>query len=488
MYPATLDEFGYGDLYNRWEVPEERSSDVPTAPVMSFLMLTVWAVICLLGFGVALLAKQPIVGIIMIAVPTFIGMVLKPTFALCILMMVLPTGAGVGLGQTFSLDRAIGLGVALSFFLNTILTRPGLHIRHRVIWIMLAYTCWIILASLAGAYFSEEVRRAFTQVQLLVLMFIVYWILETNGPATFRWALRSYVIGTLGTIALAIVTGASIRAASQTGDARFSATLGNAIDANMLAALTSTAFLAAIYLFARDRSWFWRLIYLTGILVLPFMMLRIGSRGALVALAFTVMSPLLFIRQVLRRPTLAVLLLLVIGLGALSSGLLVRGGGLDRSVAERLTDVGYAGESIRIRMEPIEAAVHAVLQRPIGTSFTGWFERSGVSLYPHNDFFLLLGVYGLPGAALFVVLILMMVLSIRRIPLGMEKLYARAVLTFLIVMGMNIGQVYKKYYWVSLAFVLAAERIGCFYTTEEQDEHVLHEQTPATTNDLSYVS
>ena len=120
MYPATLDEWGYNELYHRCEIPEERYSDVPTPPVLSFLMLTVWVVVCLLGFGVALLAKQPIAGILMIAVPTFMGMVLKPSFALCILMMVLPTGAGVGLGQAFSLDRAVGLGVALSFFLNTI--------------------------------------------------------------------------------------------------------------------------------------------------------------------------------------------------------------------------------------------------------------------------------------------------------------------------------------------------------------------------------
>jgi hypothetical protein len=103
-----------------------------------------------------------------------------------------------------------------------------------------------------------EVMRAFTQFQLLVLILIVYWILETNYEGTFRWALRSYVLGMLGTIVLAIKTGAAIRAVQETRDVRFSATLGHAIDANMLAALAALAFLSAIYLFARDRSLFWR--------------------------------------------------------------------------------------------------------------------------------------------------------------------------------------------------------------------------------------
>lgn len=475
MYTATLDNLEPTATFDLAEPIWNRPSDVSLPPVLSYLLLTVWIAICLVGFGIAFLAKQPLAGALIVAVPTFLGMVLKPTFALCILMLVLPTGAGVGIGSSLSLDRIVGLSVAISFVLNALVTRPGLRIRHGAIWLMLVYTLWIIIASMAGAYFSQEMIRAFTQVQLLILMFVVYWILESNGESTFRWALRSFVVGTLGTIFLAIVTGASIRAASQTGDTRFSATLGNAIDANMLAALTSTAFLANVYLLIRDRNLFLRLIYLVGLLVLPIMLLRIGSRGALVALAFTVMSPLLFVRQVLRRPAVAGLLLVVLVLGAFGSGLLIKSGGLDRRVSQRLTDVGYAKDSIRVRMEPIEAALGAVARRPIGTGFTGWFERTNSPLYPHNDFFLMLGVYGVPGAMVFTLLIIAVMKVVKRTPLGMEKLYARALLTFLIVMGLNIGQVYKKYYWISLAFILASERIGQLWQTQSED--TFYEQT-----------
>ena len=131
---------------------------------------------------------------------------------------------------------------------------------------------------------------------------------------------------------------------------RYSATLGHAIDANMLSALIAVAFLSAIYLFARDRSLFWRAIYFVALVFLPVMMLRTGSRGGLVALAFTLLSPLLFVRQVLRRPALAALLLLaVIVLASMSAGLLVKEQGLASSVAERLTNVGRAKEALAFR-------------------------------------------------------------------------------------------------------------------------------------------
>jgi hypothetical protein len=60
-------------------------------------------------------------------------------------------------------------------------------------------------------------------------------------------------------------------------------------------------------------------------------------------------------------------------------------------------------------------------------------------------------------------------LTVKRIPLGLEKLYARAILTYLLVMGMNVGQLYQKHYWVFLAFVMASERMAWFFS-ETADE------------------
>lgn len=452
-----------------------RTSDIQLPPAMNYLLLGVWLVICAIGFGVIFLAQNVLAGIAIIAAPTFVGMVLKPTFALCLLMMILPTGAGVGYGQAFSLDRGVGVAVAVSFLLNVLLTRPGLRIRNKAVWAAGILCLWIGGVSLVQPYLGMEMMRAFTQVQLLVLLLLVYWILETNDERAFLWALRSYVAGMIGTIVLAIKTGAAIRAVQETRDVRFSATLGHAIDANMLSALTALAFLSAIYLFARDRSLFWRAIYLVAMLFLPVMMLRIGSRGGLVALAFTMLSPLLFVRQVVRRPALAAMLLLAIVLASVSAGLLIRQQGLASSVVERLTSLQRAEAAVEFRMTAVRNAWNAALLWPVGTGYYSWFERTGSEIWPHNDFFFSLGVYGIPAAILFTIFVILLMATVKRTPLTLEKLYARAVLTFLLVMGLNIKQVSAKYYWAFLGFVLAAERLGWWHSepaeelTEEAD-------------------
>jgi hypothetical protein len=473
MYATYFEDVNYDGLLSE---PEERTSDIALPPALNALLVALWLAVCAIGFGIVFWARNPIAGGLVIALPTFLGMLLKPTFALCILMLVLPTGAGVGFGQAFSLDRGVGVAIAVSFLLNVMVTRPGLHVRHKSLWVAAGLSAWIFVASLPQPYLSMEVMRAFTQLQLVALILIAYWILETNRETTFLWALRSYVIGMLGTTVLAFKTGAAIRAVHETRDARYAATLGSAIDANMLAALTALAFLSAVYLFARDRSLLWRILYLAAILFLPVLMLRIGSRGGLVALAFTVLSPLLFLRQVLRRPALAALLVLVVLLASLSAGLLIRQRGLDSSVSSRLTSVQKAREAIDVRMVPIRKAVHAAASRPTGTGYFSWFERTDSVIWPHNDFFFALGVYGVPAAILFAAFVVLLMLTVRRMPLTLEKLYARAVLTFLVVMGLNIKQVSAKYYWVFLAFVLAAERLSWWYAepedtvSEEADE------------------
>ena len=238
MYSEYEDEI-YEDemLYEQ----TERTSDIQLPPVINVLLFAMWIVICSIGFAVIFLAKSAVAGAVIIAVPTFIGMVIKPTFGLCILMLVLPTGAGVGFREIFSLDRGVGLALAVSFCLNLLVTRPGLRIGNKALWVAGAYTLWVSLASLAGPYLGYELVRAFTQVQLLAMILMVYWILQTNGEKTFRWASRAYVAGTLGTIALTFITGTAIRAMEDSPEQRYAATLGEATDANMLASLAAIA-------------------------------------------------------------------------------------------------------------------------------------------------------------------------------------------------------------------------------------------------------
>jgi hypothetical protein len=477
MYAVYENSITEEDL---WYEQPQRSSDIQLPPAINILLLAVWVVVSLIGLAVIFLGRNTIAGIAIIALPTFIGMVIKPTFALCIMMLVLPTGSGVGAAVDFSLDRGVGLAVAVSFVLNLLMTRPSLRLSNKALWVLVLYTIWVSLVSLAAPYLALELRRVFTHIQLLALIFIVYWILHTNDVRTFHWALRAYVLGTLGTIALAVITGAAIRSVEETSEARYSATVGQAIDANMLASIVCLAFLASIYLFARDKKLLWRLVYLFSMLALPIMLLKIGSRGALIALAFTMLSPLLFVRQVLRRPALAVLVLMVVLLASISAGFVVSRRGLESDVSERLTDLYRAEEAVSYRMVLIKKALGCMVEKPIGTSYYGWFEYTGLRVIPHNDFFLALGLYGVPAAGLFVFFVLMLMFTVKRIPLGWEKLYARAILTFLLVMGLDVPQLYLKHFWVFLVFVMAGERIATYFTPEENlyAEDELEEDMP----------
>src|SRR5512133_170125 len=126
--------------------PQERTSDIQFSPAMNTMLLATWLVLCAIGFGIIFLTRNVIAGAAVIAIPTLVGMVIKPTFALCILMLALPTGAGVGFQQAFSLDRGIGLALAVSFFVNVLLTRPGLKVRHKALWFAAGMSVWIGLS------------------------------------------------------------------------------------------------------------------------------------------------------------------------------------------------------------------------------------------------------------------------------------------------------------------------------------------------------
>jgi O-antigen ligase len=289
---------------------------------------------------------------------------------------------------------------------------------------------------------------------------IVFWIIVNNGEYALKWALRSYVLGSLGTIAITILTGAAMESLEEGGQERYTATVGSTVNANFLAALMALAFLAAIYLLVIDRSLIWKGICIVAMVILPIMILKAGSRGVLVALLFTLMSPLLFIRQVAKRPVLALTLLATIIIVCGVTLVLFKSQGVSERVASRLTDTEYAQQSIATRMALNIAAIRAVLKYPLGTGFYTWFDRTNITHWPHSDFFFCLGVYGYPGVLLFCLIIIAIMIAVKRTPLGMDKLYARAVLTFSIVMGFDGTQIYEKDYWVFMAIILAMAELA----------------------------
>jgi hypothetical protein len=442
--------------------PVERTSDIQLPMVMNYILIAAWGIFCLIGFAIMFLAKMPLIGATIIGVPTFCLMIIKPSFALCAMMLILPTGAGIAAGGMFSLDRGVAIAVVISFMFNLMLSRPSLRVRNKALWVLVGYTVWVFLISFTSPYLVDEMAVTLTAIQLMIFSFIVYWIIETNSIRTFLWVLRSYIVGSLGVITLTYITGAAMEFTKgeegvESGG-RYVATLGQGIDANFLAVLIGLAFLSAIYLMAADKNFFFKIIYIIAIAFLPIMMIRTGSRGGLIAMFVTIVSPFLFLKQVLKKPALLIVLFLAIIIGSLAVWFLLTRGSLETALAERLTRSEDIQSSFDYRKELIVYAIKSSITRPMGTTRYGW-----MLLYnhvPHNDFFYNLGIYGIPGAGLFALYLIMIILTVKRMPLGFEKFYSRAIVTFLLVSGLSVGQLATKHYWIFMVIVITSERIA----------------------------
>lgn len=454
------------EVYDQYEDVADLNTDLQFSPVVNKILLVLWGLICLCGFGIIFVLKLPIIGLAVIGIPTLIGMVIKPTFSLCVMMLALPTGAGVGIGQVFSLDRGVGIAVALAFLLNIMITRPKLKMNG-ILWVLLFYTIWICLDSLTSPFLKPELIRAFTQIQLFALILIVYWIIETNGPATFIVILQSYVIGTLGTIALTFITGAAVRSVEEGVQERYSASLGNEINANLLAVIVSMAFLTAIYLLLRDKRFIWRMFYAVAILFLPIMLIKMSSRGGSIALAVAVMSPLLFLRQVLRKPALFISTLLFIFFMAFFLAVFLKSNESASRAQQRFSDLYYAEQSTSYRWYLNVLAIKSSLKNPLGKTHYGWIGSSEVEHFPHSDLFYILAAYGFPGAILFTMFLINVIRRIKRMPFCKEKIYARTILIFFLVVGLAHTFVYQKVFWVFFAIVMASEKKSYSFLSKE---------------------
>ena len=452
-------------LYNPQE--DFRATDFALSKTMSSALLVMWVFCGFIALLTIFVVKAPWIGAGFIALPTFIGMVIRPSFALSLWMLVLPTGVGVNLGQIASLNRVIGFAVAITFAMNISVTRPHLSFNNKFLWLFMAYVAWVVFISFLSPVLSLEYPRLLTHIQLLVGVCIVYWILTTNDKNAFRWILRSYIIGVLGSVALTYMTGVALSTMQEETMGRLSATAGGTVDANMLGVIVGLAFFAAIYLILTDRNRFLRLSYALILPVLAVFLLKTGSRGAALSLVATLGMPFLFVRQMAKKPSMLLFAGIIVLLVAGGMFFVLHFGSLDERVFGRLTDIEHGKESLGYRMMLNKVAIQTVMHRPWGTSVFGWFSVTQLSHWPHSDLFFALGIYGFPGFIILFWIMLSLVTAVRKMPLGAERFFARAILTFLFVNGLVLTQLTKKHYWIFLVLILVCDYFSRFRNEDQ---------------------
>lgn len=439
---------------------QSQSYEIPIPAALRKLLLAVWLGNVALGLLFIYIFKLKLIGAIIIIFPTFIGMVLEPVFALSMMMMSITTGAGIGFAQIFSLDRGVGIALAVAFFINYLITRRPLQLRSKIFWLLGVYTVYNAMDAFFVPFTNLEIIRAFTQVQLYILFVIVYIILVSRKWSAFHWTLRAYVVAMIGVIFLSLLTGAEMKSEEVRGlGGRYAATLGSAIDANHLASLVSLALITALYLFIKDKKLIWRGIYTLVLITCSVMLFKIGSRGAFIALAAALGLPLIFIRQVVKNAGIILLAIIGFGLMAGAGYFVFKKGMVAKKVQSRLTDIEHARTSIKTRWAYAKGAIRSAARYPLGTGYYAWPMRTGLDHLPHNDFFFLLGVYGLPSAMLYIAFVLYLIYVVFKMPNSLEKIYLRAILTFILVMGLSLTIVMKKFYWIFIAYIIAGSEL-----------------------------
>ena len=347
-------------------------------------------------------------------------------------------------------------------------------LKNKTLWLMAIYTIWLGFCSLSSPFLKIELIRFFAQIQLLALAFIIYLIITTNSLKTIRWILRSYVIGSAGANVLTMIFGMAQQSMQENLQGRLGATLGTDVNTNLLAGLTVMAFMAAVYLLTVERKklkifWLFCAIFLFAIL------LKIGSRAGMIALLFSMFSPLLFVRQITKKPWLCILLIIVLFLSSIVAGYAITSNKSSSGFAQRLTDIEYARQSLRYRQSLNRAALKQAISNPMGSTHYGWLVKASLLHFPHSDFFYLIGAFGFPAAALYVIIAIYLSLTVRKLPFGFEKLYVRAILIFFLIFGMGHVFVYKKVLWVFLGLALGlcdrfiAQLNENYYEYEEPD-------------------
>jgi len=462
---------------------EFRTCDLDLGPGMNGLLLAGWLVICFIGFAVMFVADKKFIGAGIIALPTFIGMVIKPSFALCIFLLVLPSGTAIAVEESFTLNKGIGLAMAAAFALNCLLSRPRLRVSKRVVWFAFGYFVCIFLSLLVTTPKAYVLRDTVSRSQYFGLLLIVYWILSNNNEKSLIWSLRCFVLGAIGTVGISLFTGVAVRAVEDSPEARFTATAAGTINANVFSAIVALAMLAVVYLLLKERKLLWKAAYLAALPILLVIMFKAGSRGTLLAV-FGALVLGFFGKQLLSNGKLILAVAAVLFLFVAGGFVILRMGLVEESVADRLTDVWRYKEAFAYRMELNKTAIENAMNNPIGTGQYQWFMKTGLRNYPHNDLLFSLGLFGLPAALFYIAIWASAIIYVMRMPDTAEKLYARLIVIFLLMIGLKGMYVFQKFYWIFIAVVLVCGEISRALQEQQMPEN--YDWPDETTENMGY--
>ncbi|HWL95196.1 MAG TPA: O-antigen ligase family protein [Phycisphaerae bacterium] len=451
--------------------PDE-PADRPTS-IGWILFVGVWLICCGAGLATALLAEQILLGIVIMAVPTAIGVFVNPTFALCCIALVLPLSGSVTFQGFLSADRVVGGLAALGILFHCKFLGQGLFVRGSPLVPMFILACWASISAL----WAPNKPYAFVS-SLTILQLSIWGLAVWNGMAfrgNFFWPLRCYALGMLVVVTRLYVSGALNRMAGTAGSAgrvTLEGTNAQAVNPNDFASYLGAAFIVAVYLFLRDPVKWLRSLWAVCVFVFPAMILVTGARSCLAGLLAVVgMTAFTFHTMLRSRGTL---------IGAVVASLLLVGASyfvLNSRFAKsegvmRIIDPKRRGRTTEGRLALIRVGLQNIIQNPLlGTGYKNYTIATRERLTIHNDVLLITAELGLFGTFLFSWFYWKLFAGSMAVQAPAEKWMVRAMAVFYLVTGLGFALFTIKGFWF---FTLCGASIAHRARQVEQSRDASH--------------
>lgn len=425
----------------------------------SNLMFIVWVVVCILGLVVIFGLKQSVAGIAMIAIPTGIAMLLNVNFAFYVFLITLPMLSGIGFSETFTLTKAIGYALLLSFVFSTVIGKMRFKFNN-IVWVVLAFFAMVITSLIVNDPVEAFIINTFSYVQFAGFFCVVYWLLNHGGKKVLLNSVRAYLAGVIGMLLISFLIGGITRSMEESSAGRLSAGLGEAVNPNDLSVIISTGFIIAVYILIYDKNKLWKLLALFSLLAFPLNIILTGSRGTLVALFGTFILPFVFTLKPRINFKLLVILLILLCVSAGLVFFVITRMQLSNKFTQHLTDTQGMKDSLAYRMFLNKTAFVMASKRPFGTGRINWVARSQLEHYPHSDICYNLGLYGFPAGILLITIWIILGFKIKKLSFSPEKMLARSFWLFHLIIGLKGMYSASKLYWMIFAIIAAAIEIS----------------------------
>lgn len=419
-----------------------KSRETITASSGWILFVVFWIVSCLGGLALATMAGQPFLGILVAGLPTLIGVVVSPTFALCCIALMLPQGGALTYEGFLSGDRVIGGIAAVGILVHSMISGQGIRLKGSPLLPLFLIAAWGTFSCLWAAYPLPALYKALQLIQLSI------WGLAIWNALAYRqghiWPLRCYLCGTLLVLSHMFLTG-SIQSMAHSAER---ITVGEGVNPGKFAIILGITFFVSVYLIIRDPVKKFRLLWILPALISPAVMIQTGSRGPMLAFAIAVIVSLLSFRAFLQSKAImfgsVLMILLFIG-GVFWS---LRGGFASESSVDRLTSSAYRERSFAYRFYLVKNGIGHILARPLtGAGLENYLLRVGQKNIVHVDIVHLGTELGIPAMLLYIWFLFKLIATFRQNESPPEKWLMRTLVILLAISACGHVLFFKKVFW-----------------------------------------